>query len=449
MINKFLIWALALVIGFSTSVFAQEPDTLKVPAPVSDTLKSPTTDTIPTRDTLDTAGSDTVFTTIEQEDTQLRIRNLNPYITLHVDSTLQYELEINKDQSYYYWYLMDAPVGLRINRHTGLLSFKADKGFFLSGRLKYDKEYKVRLGIQHLDNPLDKLDTSFTLLFYNTEIIPSRVKPAVNNILYVDEGDSIAFKVQCEDGSFPIEKITMTSNYPLKTIGVVTHCGDDFVWSPPFGFVKSTDAGKEKKVVVNFIGVNKFNVRDTAVVNIVVKENINYPQKVLEFQDVQKTVTRYINQLKATFMYLDKRVKRNKKARTSFDLTSAAASLGGTVFSSLPNEGQKTAGKILPSAGVAMMPVRESVSPVKSAEQTSASQVRSSIKRLEYALQNTNLVGDKDPDILKKTEILRNDLKQVQVALVEVPLVEIEDSEADLDKYFNSPKVNKKYRMKN
>ena len=29
-------------------------------------------------------------------DTILRIKNLNPYFTLHVDSTLQYNLEINK-----------------------------------------------------------------------------------------------------------------------------------------------------------------------------------------------------------------------------------------------------------------------------------------------------------------------------------------------------------------
>lgn len=438
-----MIWALALSIGFTFPASAQEPDTLKVP--VADTLKVPHPDSTVTNSS-DTSDHATIV--IEQEDSQLRIRNLNPYITLHVDSSLQYELEINKDQSHYYWYLMNAPVGLRINRNTGLLSFKADKGFFLSGRLKYDKEYKVLLGIQNLDNPQDKIDTSFTLLFYNTEIIASKVKPAVNNILYVDEGDSIAFKVQCEEGSFPIEKITMTSNYPLKTIGVVSQCGDDFVWSPPFGFVKSTDPGKEKKVVVNFIGVNKFNVRDTAVVNIVVKENINYPQKVLEFNDVRKSTSRYINQLKATFMKLDKQVRRNGRSRTSFELTSAATALGGTVFSSLPTDGQKTAGKILPSAGVAMVPVKESVSPQKKAEQSSATLVRSNIKRLEYGLFNNNLVGDKDPDILKKTETLRTELRLIQVAMVEVPLVEIEDSDADLDKYFNSNKVNKKYRMK-
>ncbi|MBX3242498.1 MAG: hypothetical protein KIT80_05110 [Chitinophagaceae bacterium] len=431
MINKFLIGIFIISLGFSLPASSQTTDTLKVP------MEEP-------------GQVDTVFKPLHQEDSTLRIRNLNPYITLHVDSTLEYELEINKDQSNYFWYLMNAPVGLRVNRNTGLLSFKADKGFFLSGRLKYDKEYKVNLGIQNLDNPHDKLDTSFILLFYNTEIIPSKVKPAVNNILYVDEGDSISFKVQCEDGSFPIEKITMTSNYPLKTIGVVTHCGDDFVWSPPFGFVKSTDAGKEKKVVVNFIGVTKFNVRDTAVVNIIVKENINYPQKVLEFNEVKRSISKYISQLKATFMHLDKQVKRTKNTRTSLELSSAATALGGTVFSSLPTDGQKTAGKILPSAGVAMVPVKESVAPTKTAEQrqNSATLIRNSIKRLEYSLQNNALVGERDPEIIIKTQKMRDSIKEIQTQMIEVPLVDIEDSEADLDKYFNNPKVNKKYRMK-
>src|SRR5688572_12996009 len=53
-------------------------------------------------------------------DTILRIKNLNPFFTLHVDSTLQYNLEINKDESGYYWFLRNSPVGLRINKDNGL-----------------------------------------------------------------------------------------------------------------------------------------------------------------------------------------------------------------------------------------------------------------------------------------------------------------------------------------
>ena len=60
-----------------------------------------------------------------------------------------------------------------------MLIFKAEKSFFLSGRLKYDYEYKVELSVQNLDNPNERLDTSFRLLFYNTEIVPSKIKPIV------------------------------------------------------------------------------------------------------------------------------------------------------------------------------------------------------------------------------------------------------------------------------
>lgn len=426
MINHKFAYILVLSLTLAIPAFSQVADSMKT----------------------DTVRIDTTFRPIPQEDSVLRIRNLNPYITLHVDSTLEYKLDINKDQAQYYWFLTRPPVGLKIERSTGLLTFKAEKAFFLSGRLKYDVEYKVDLGVQNLDNPKDRIDTSFTLLFFNTEIIPSRIKPTVNSILYVDEGDSISFKVQCEDGNFPIERISMTSNYPVKTISPITKCGDDFRWSPPFGFVKSTDTGKQRTVVVNFVGANKFNVRDTATIRIIVKENINYPQKVLEYEDVKKSIQFYSNRLKATFMDLDKKVKSNSGTRTTFDLTSAASSLGGTVFSSLPTDGQKTAGKILPSVGVAMVPVKESVSPQKKAEQNSATLVRNSIKRLEYLLQNNQLVGEKDPEILNKTQKLKDELKQIQIQLIEVPIIEIGDSPEELDRYFNNPKVNKKYRMK-
>ena len=92
-------------------------------------------------------------------------------------------------------------MGLKINKDDGLLSFKAEKSYFLSGRLKYDYEYKVRVWVQNLNNSNYRVDTSFTLEFYNTEIIPSRVRPFVNSVLFVDEDDSVSFKVQCETGT--------------------------------------------------------------------------------------------------------------------------------------------------------------------------------------------------------------------------------------------------------
>ena len=38
-------------------------------------------------------------------DTTLRIKNFSPYFTLHVDSTLDYRFEINKDPKQYYYFL--------------------------------------------------------------------------------------------------------------------------------------------------------------------------------------------------------------------------------------------------------------------------------------------------------------------------------------------------------
>jgi hypothetical protein len=131
-------------------------------------------------------------------DTVLRIKNINPYFTLHVDSTLNYQLQINKDSRNSYWYLRNSPVGLRINKDNGMLTFKAEKSYFMSGKLKYDNEYRVNIGVQSLNNAAERIDTFFSITFYNTDIITSRVKPSVSSTLYVDEGDTIAFKIQCE-----------------------------------------------------------------------------------------------------------------------------------------------------------------------------------------------------------------------------------------------------------
>jgi hypothetical protein len=58
------------------------------------------------------------------------------------------------------------------------------------------------------------------------------------------------------------------------------------------------------------------------------------------------------------------------------------------------------------------------------------------------------LIGEKDPDIVKKTTKLRDELTQVQLQLIDVPIVEDNTNSEELDRYFNSPKVNKKYRLK-
>jgi hypothetical protein len=385
---------------------------------------------------------------IKKEDTLLRIKNFSPYFTLHVDSTLDYHFEINKDPVQYYWYLKNSTVGLRINKDNGVLNFKADKSYFLSGKLKYDNEYKVRLGIQNLNNPSDKVDTFFTLVFYNTEIIPSRIKPTVGSDLVIEEGDTLNFKLQCEDGSFPIESITYFSNFPIRSFSRIAHCGDDFAWVAPYDFIKDDETDKQKQLAIIFIGIDKFFNRDTATVKIMVKQSVNYPFRLIQYNKISKDIETYIVQLKSTFRMLDKKVRGTKNTRTTFDLTSASTALGGTIFSSLPGQDQQTTGKILPSVGVALVPVKEAVAPAKNYEQNSASLVRSDIKRLEYLLTDNMLIGEKDPDIVRKSQKLRDELTQVQLQLIDVPVVEDSTDSKELDEYFNNPKVNKKYRLR-
>lgn len=397
-------------------------------------------------DTIYMGSPDTIY--LKAPDTALRIKNFTPYFTLHVDSTLHYKFEINKDPEDYYWYLKNPPVGLRIDKDQGVLNFKAVKAFFLSGKLRYDKEYKVHLGVQNLNDAEDRLDTAFTLVFYNTDIIPSKLKPSVANESFIEEGDTLSFKIQCETGSFPIETITYLTNYPVRSSTPVVHCGDNFTWVVPYDFIKEGENVKSKKLVIRFVGVDKFYNRDTAVVTINVTDAINYPVRLEEYKATVKHVESYIDQLKATFMVLDQNIKQTKKTRTTFDLTSASTALGGTVFSSLPSDGSKTTGKILPSVGVALVPVREAVAPNKAYEQNSASLVRSEIQRLQYLLSNNMLMGEQDDDIVKKTNKIKDDLKQVQLQLIDVPLVYVDADSDEVDKYFNSPKVKRKYRLK-
>jgi hypothetical protein len=402
--------------------------------------ESPRTDTVPVK------HADTVYHPV---DTVLRIKNLNPYFSLHVDSTLQYPLEINKDQSDYYWYLRNSPIGVRINKDNGVLSVKVEKSYFLSGKLKYDNEYKVTVGVQSLTNPKEKVDTSLTIMFYNTDIIPSKVKPSVTGTLFVEEGETVNFKVQCENGSFPIDNITFFANTPLINYSVIRECNQDFTWSPGFDFVRDTDSAKVRVVNLSFVGANRFMLKDTAVVRIVVKDALNYPLALEEYNKQVRAVTTYILQLKYTFLQLDKSVKKVKTTRTTFDITGSATALTGSILNSSTNESTAKTGRVLPSVGVSLVPVKEAVAPPKTFDQNQASLIRSSIKRLEYMLRDNSLIGERDGQIMVKGSKLKEELKQIQIQLIDIP-IEITNNmtEEELNQYFNSPKVNKKYRIK-
>jgi hypothetical protein len=383
------------------------------------------------------------------EDSSLRIINLPPYITLHVDSTLYYPLQLNRAPLGYYWFIKNAPVGLRINKDNGALSFKADKAFFLSGKLKYDQPYKVMIGVQNEAHPKDRVDTNFTLQFYNTETIPSRLRTTIASPVTIEEGENLSFLVQCEDGSFPIERINFSSNRTLLNFTLVKACNDLFSWTPSFEFVKEGDSAKTKVVTLTFIGTTKFGARDTATVKVIVRDALNYPLALQDYGKARKNIEDYTLQLKFTFLQLDRKLKKNKSTRTSFDLTTAATSLSGTILNSTSGADAQKAGKILPSIGLSMVPIKEAVASNKTVEQNQAGQLRNAIKRLEYMLTDNELVGEKDPDLLRKTNKLKEELKGTQVQLIDIPLELTSGLTADeLNRYFNSKKVNKKYRLK-
>lgn len=382
-------------------------------------------------------------------DTTLRITNLNPFINLEVDSVLTYKLELNQPKENYFWYLRGAPVGVKINKDDGTLTIRADKSFFLSGKLRYDNRYTVRVGANDMRNSQNRIDTSFTVIFYNTEVLPSRIRPSVISPLIVNEGDTVNFKLQCETGSFPITQVNFFSDALINSSQPITQCNDDFTWVPPFDFVKDIDSGRVKLIELTFVGSNKFMERDTAKVKIVVRNALNYPLAESEYHVQSTAVKNYLLQLKYSFLQLDRDIKKTKNTRTAFDITSSATALSGTILNTSSSEGSQKVGKILPGIGLSLVPVKEAVSPQKVFDQNQASLIRTSIRRLEYMLVDNSLIGEKDPNLVIKTARLKEELKQVQIQLIDMPIgINNAMSEAELNDYFNSPKVNKKYRLK-
>lgn len=384
-------------------------------------------------------------------DSTLRITNLNPYFTLHVDSILSYDLNINKNEENYFWYMKQAPVGFKLERNNGNIYFKAEKSFFKSGKLKYDVPYNVSLGVQNMADPKDRVDTSITILFYSTEILVSKLKPEVLGMINVEEGDTVRFNMQCEIGTFPIEQINFTSNIPLITTQPFTKCNDKFSWAIPFDFIKENDTAKSKTVILRFVGSDKFYNKDTVEVRINVRPGINYPQKVEEHKKIASEMFNYVQNLKLTFYVVSKNIKNNKATRTAFDISSSTTAFVGTVVTSTAtNTAKANIGKIFPSVGLTLVPVKEAVAPNKVQEQNTASQLRGITKRLEYLISENQLIGERDPEIVVKTQKLRQELKTAQMQLIDLPTIEFGPgiNQAEADKYFNDPKVIKKYKLK-
>lgn len=382
---------------------------------------------------------------------RLRIINMNPYFTLHVDSVLQYNFEINKPAQHYYWYLKNAPVGVKLDKNNGLLYFKADKSFFKSGKLKYDQPYKVELGVQSLANPSEKVDTFCTIVFYSTEIIPSKLKPTISNNLTLEEGDTVRFRIQCDEGTFPTEHITMYTNIPIANYTTVKKCDDEFEWMVPYDFIRDNDTAKQKVLSLRFVGADKFHNRDTAEIRLTIRPGVDYPTQYMLHKKVSTELATYVATLKLTFYVISRNIKKNKSTRIGFDITSSTTALAGTALSTAgETTGAKNVGKILPSVGLTLVPVKEAVAPNKVQEQNTATQVRSVAKRLEYLVSENALVGNRDVNVQAKIKKMQDELKAARLQLVDLPLVEFDENLTleDVEKFFSDPKVNKKYKLK-
>src|SRR5690606_37860899 len=119
----------------------------------------------------------------------------------------------------------------------------------------------------------------------------------------------VQFGVVCEAGNFPIDDIMFSSNIPISNYTMVKQCDDVFSWTPPFDFVSENDTGKQKTVLLSFIGNTKFKVRDTAVVKVIVKDALNYPFAVQEHASVVSSINYYVMQLQYVFYQLDKQIR--------------------------------------------------------------------------------------------------------------------------------------------
>ncbi len=190
-------------------------------------------------------------------------------------------------------------------------------------------------------------------------------------------------------------------------------------------------------------------MQDTAQLKIIVRNSLDYPLAVVQYNQLVHDMNSYILKLKFTFLQLDRTIKKTKRARTGFDLTAASAALTGTVLSTSGNPDSKRTGLILPSVGLVISPIKEATAPNKTAEQNQATLVRSSIKRLEYVLQDNTLVGEKDAALTQKMAKIKEELKQSQLQLIDVPIEMANDmTEDELNRYFNSKSVSKKYNLK-
>src|SRR5438034_2813623 len=127
---------------------------------------------------------------------------------------------------------------------------------------------------------------------------------------------------------------------------------------PPFDVVKDSDSAKVKILLLSFVGTNKFQIRDTATVRLIVRDALNYPMAEEDYRITVKNINAYVLHLKYTFVQLDKNVKTTKNARTTFDITGSTTALTGSILASSANSSTQKTGQILPGVGISLVPIK-------------------------------------------------------------------------------------------
>jgi hypothetical protein len=265
----------------------------------------------------------------------------------------------------------------------------------------------------------------------------------------IGEGDKLSFSVMCENGNFPIDKILFSSSLTISNYKIPKGCDDVFEWTPSYDFVSDDDKTTEKTIDLFFIGTTKFNFSDTVKVRVIVKNGLNYENALKEYHEADSTTKIWVKQMKYTFINLDKKIRKTKGFRSAFDITTASSGVTSTVLATQEKTSSKNTAKVIPSIGAALVPVREASAPNNSTDQNQASTLRSNIKRLEYIMTENRLSEERDPSIISKTQALKKELRQSKNELLNVPTDWAESiNDAELNRKFNSKKIQKKYRLR-
>jgi len=387
-------------------------------------------------------------------DTTLCIINVSPCFYLYPDSAIAYQLRLNRNPSGYTWYLKNNPPAVQLDSKTGMLYIKASATLFRQQKMFFGHRYVVSLGVQNNRDPTEWTDTSFAVIFQDPAIARGQIIPSVAGDIFAEEGDTIRFTLGCDNGNALVQSIKLSTSVAIGNYTSIQRCDDVFMWAIPFDFIRDRDSLDLRELRLTFVSIDDLQKKDTAEINIVIRQGINYVEKNQEYRKTAEEVKKYVQSLKLTFYVLNKSLRFNKFSRALFDVSAALTALAPAVIPEQQDEAKTGSGwnvsKLLPGIGLTLIPIKESLVPVKVQERANANQVRAVAKKLEFALLQNNLIGHRDPAVLNMICNLHEELRQARMQLIEVPLMEFDEdlSIEDAESYFKNYRTHKRHRLK-